>query len=99
MQIQGSWQFSQTLWQICREGQALHGLIEITLKDDLRNDPLITKDALEVLGILSTEEYRILKNLTFEICEYKEELSAKGLELYDIKLNLVELVIITRLPL
>ena len=80
--------FLRRYGKYAREGQALHGLIEITLKDDLRNDPLITKDALEVLGILSTEEYRILKNLTFEICEIiKEELSAKGLELYDIKLE------------
>ena len=70
------------------EGQPLDGLVEITLKDDERNDPLITSDALQMLGILSEDEYRILKKLTLEICEgVKAELSQKGLELYDIKLE------------
>lgn len=70
------------------EGQPLDGLVEITLKDDLRGDPLITDDTLEMLGILSKEEYRILKDLTLKICDIvKEELSQKGLELYDIKLE------------
>ena len=70
------------------EGQPLDGLVEITLKDDERNDPLITSDALQMLGILSKDEYRILKKLTLEICEgVKAELSQKGLELYDIKLE------------
>lgn len=70
------------------EGQPLNGLVEITLKDDLRGDPLITKDALEMLGILSPEEYQILKDLTLRICEIvKGELAEKGLELYDIKLE------------
>lgn len=70
------------------DGQPLAGLVEITLKDDGRGDPLITSDALEMLGILSKDEYRLLKKLTLEICEVvKAELSQKGLELYDIKLE------------
>ncbi|MGI5851863.1 MAG: phosphoribosylaminoimidazolesuccinocarboxamide synthase [Clostridiales bacterium] len=80
--------FLRRYGKYAREGQALHGLVEITLKDDLRNDPLITKDALERLGILTTEEYEILKDLTLEICEIiREELADKGLELFDIKLE------------
>ncbi len=71
-----------------KEGQALDGLIEITLKDDLRNDPLITKDALEMLDILTAEEYQTLENLTRRISQIvKDELAQKGLELYDIKLE------------
>lgn len=70
------------------DGQPLDGLIEITLKDDMRNDPLITSDALEMLGILTPEEYKILKDQTQKICQIiKDELSQKGLELYDIKLE------------
>ncbi len=71
-----------------KEGQPLEGLIEITLKDDLRNDPLITREALEMLGILTSEEYKTLKDLTLKTCEVvKDELSKKDLELYDIKLE------------
>src|SRR5690606_171169 len=68
------------------EGQPLDSYVEVTLKDDLRNDPLITDDALEMLNIMTKEEYMILVNLTKDIGKVvKEELEKKGLELYDIK--------------
>lgn len=68
------------------EGQELDAYVEVTLKDDSRNDPLITDEALEMLGIMSKEEYKILTGLTKEIgAVVKEELAKKGLELYDIK--------------
>jgi len=71
-----------------KEGQPLDGLVEVTLKDDERNDPLITDDALDMLGILSKDEYKTLKNLTKRICNIiKEVLAEKGIELYDIKLE------------
>ncbi|MGI6669413.1 MAG: phosphoribosylaminoimidazolesuccinocarboxamide synthase [Acetivibrionales bacterium] len=69
-----------------REGQPLDAYVEMTLKDDERNDPLITEDALDMLGILSKDEYKVLKDLTQRISALvKEELARKGLELYDIK--------------
>jgi phosphoribosylaminoimidazole-succinocarboxamide synthase len=69
-----------------KAGQPLDAYVEITLKDDERNDPLITEDALDMLGILSKDEYKVLKDLTQRISALvKEELSRKGLELYDIK--------------
>lgn len=72
----------------CAEGQALDKFVEVTIKDDERGDPAISEDALEMLGILSKEEYRVLKKLTMEICDVvKAELQKKGLELYDIKLE------------
>ena len=37
----------------CEEGQVLDGYVEVTLKDDDRNDPLITDEALEMLGIMT----------------------------------------------
>ncbi|CCQ93207.1 Phosphoribosylaminoimidazole-succinocarboxamide synthase [[Clostridium] ultunense Esp] len=71
-----------------KEGQPLDAFVEITLKDDERKDPPITEDALHMLGILSREEYRTLKELTIKISNIiKEELAKRGIELYDIKLE------------
>ena len=42
-------------------GDPLDALVEVTLKDDERQDPLINPDALEMLGIL-TSEHRVLRN-------------------------------------
>lgn len=69
-----------------KEGQPLDAFVEVTLKDDERNDPLITKDALDMLNILTKDEYEILVDLTRKIANVvKEELAKKGMELYDIK--------------
>jgi phosphoribosylaminoimidazole-succinocarboxamide synthase len=70
------------------EGQPLDALAEITLKDDGRGDPLITRDALEALGILTNEEYDILIKHARDISGLiKNDLAGKGLELIDIKLE------------
>ncbi|WP_438347025.1 phosphoribosylaminoimidazolesuccinocarboxamide synthase [Paenibacillus sp. FA6] len=70
------------------EGQSLDGFVEVTLKDDERLDPPISKDALDMLGILSADEYETLKDLTKKISDViKAEMSIKGIELYDIKLE------------
>ncbi len=70
----------------CTEGQKLDSYVEVTLKDDDRNDPLITDDALEMLEIMNKEEYQVLKELTQKIgAIVKEELAKKDLELFDIK--------------
>ena len=46
----------------------------------------ISEDALDMLGILSKDEYKVLKNLTQQIANVvKEELAKKDIELYDIK--------------
>ena len=71
-----------------KEGQELDALVEVTLKDDEREDPLINRDALDVLGLVSIEEYDTLKDLTKSITGIiKDELSKRGLDLYDIKLE------------
>lgn len=68
------------------EGQELDAYVEVTLKDDDRNDPLITDDGLAMLGIMTLEEYKTLTELTKKIgAVVKEELAKKDLELYDIK--------------
>lgn len=69
-----------------KEGQHLDAYVEVTLKDDDRNDPLITDEALEMLDIMTREEYRVLTDLTKKIGQFvKDELAKKDLELYDIK--------------
>lgn len=78
--------FFKRYGKYCQEGDALDAYVEVTLKDDDRNDPLITDEALEMLGIMSKKEYGILADLTRKIgAIVKEELAQKGLELYDIK--------------
>lgn len=68
------------------EGQELDAYVEVTLKDDDRNDPLITDEALEMLEIMTKSEYRELVELTRKIAEViKDELVKKNIELYDIK--------------
>lgn len=71
-----------------QEGQPLDAFVEVTLKDDARQDPPISPSALEMLGILSKGEYETLENLTKRIGQFvKDELSRRGIELYDIKLE------------
>ncbi|MBW8348567.1 phosphoribosylaminoimidazolesuccinocarboxamide synthase [Bacillus sp. IITD106] len=70
------------------EGQELDAFVEVTLKDDERQDPPISADALNMLGILSLSEYEELKNLTQKISGIvKDELQKRNIDLYDIKLE------------
>jgi len=72
----------------CEEGQDLDAFVELTIKDDERGDPTISKQALKMLNILNEEEYEEIEKRTIEICQIvKDELAKKGLELYDIKLE------------
>lgn len=72
----------------CTEGQDLGQLIEFTLKDDERGDPVIQKETLITLGLLKEEEYEQIQEDARKICLFvKEELASKNLDLYDIKLE------------
>jgi len=78
--------FLRRFGDYCTAGQDLDFLVETTLKDDERGDPPITKDQLDMLGILTADEYEILKDLTKKIAAIiKEELAKKGMVLYDMK--------------
>lgn len=69
-------------------GQPLDAYVEITLKNDEKCDPLITKDALVALNIMSEREYDILVEKVKHISTIiKNTLHEKGLTLYDIKLE------------
>ncbi len=70
----------------CENGQPLDYFVEVTLKDDDRCDPPITKDALDMLGILTKEQYEMLKADTIKITKIVQDvLAKKGATLYDIK--------------
>ena len=80
--------FMRRFGDYCQNGQDLDYFVETTLKDDAREDPPITKDALDMLGILTAAEYEILKKLTKKITAIvRKELAKKGMILYDIKLE------------
>ena len=71
-----------------KEGQVFDALVEITLKDDDREDPPITKDILEALDLLDNEGYETLKALAQGISRLiRDDLAAKGMELWDLKLE------------
>lgn len=78
--------FVRRYGDFCKKGQDLNYFVEVTLKDNDREDPPISKDALDTLGILKKEEYEDIKALTVKIAKIVEsELAAKGIDLYDIK--------------
>ncbi|WP_300408903.1 phosphoribosylaminoimidazolesuccinocarboxamide synthase [Lagierella sp.] len=80
--------FIRRYGKYAKEGQPLNAYTEITLKDDEREDPLITKDGLVELGILTDSQYEEIKDLNIKISTIiKEELKKFDLDLYDIKLE------------
>ena len=71
---------------LIESGADLPGYVETTLKDDEKGDPLITKDALVAIGVMSDEQYEDLKDMTQKITKIvADDLAEKGMELYDIK--------------
>lgn len=68
------------------KGTPLPSLVEFTLKDDERGDPLITEDALAALDILSTDAIAAIKKTAQQATAIvKADLAQRGLELLDIK--------------
>ena len=68
------------------EGTDLPSYVEMTLKDDAKGDPLVTKDGLVVLGVMSEKQYDETKDMTQKITKIvADDLAEKGLVLYDIK--------------
>ncbi len=68
------------------EAAVLPSYVEMTFKDDEKGDPLVTRDGLEVLGVMTPEQYETIKTMTQQITKIvADEMAARGLELYDIK--------------
>ena len=67
-------------------GADLPAYVETTFKDDERGDPLVTKDALVALKVMTEKQYDDIKEMTQRITAIvSDELKKKGLDLYDIK--------------
>lgn len=64
-------------------------LVEITVKDDERGDPLINDDTLVALGLVSPAHLEHAKELTRRVCRIVEaDLREKGLTLVDMKIEI-----------
>ncbi len=67
-------------------GSDLPAYVEMTFKNDEKGDPLVTRDALAALGVMTEEQYDEVKAMTQKITRIvADDLAAKGLVLYDIK--------------
>lgn len=68
------------------EGADLPAYVEMTFKNDAKGDPLVTKDGLVDLGVMTAEQYDVVKAMTQQITKIvADDLKEKGLDLYDIK--------------
>ncbi|MCR4771085.1 MAG: phosphoribosylaminoimidazolesuccinocarboxamide synthase [Oscillospiraceae bacterium] len=68
------------------EGADLPAYVETTFKNDELGDPLVTRDGLIILGVMSGEQYDEIKSMTQKITAIvADDLAEKGLVLYDIK--------------
>ncbi len=68
------------------EGADLPAYVEMTFKNDALGDPLVTKDGLIVLGVMTAEQYDAIRDMTQKITKIvADEMAARGLVLYDIK--------------
>ena len=67
-------------------GADLPAYVETTFKNDEKGDPLVTKDALVALGVMTDKQYDDVKLMTQNITQIvADDLKEKGLVLYDIK--------------
>ena len=68
------------------EGADLPAYVEMTFKNDAKGYPLVTKDGLIVLGVMTAEQYDTIKDMTQKSTQIvADEMKARGLVLYDIK--------------
>ena len=68
------------------DGADLPAYVETTFKNDEKGDPLVNKDALVALGVMTDKQYDDIKEMTQKITQIvADDLKEKGLILYDIK--------------
>ena len=78
--------FLRRYGQYIAEGADLPAYVETTFKNDALGDPLVTKDGLGVLGVMTEKQYDDMKDMTQKITKIvADDLLEKGLVLYDIK--------------
>ena len=72
--------------QYCTFGQDLPAYVEMTFKNDEKGDPLVTKEGLIVLGVMTAEQYDAIVEMTQKITKIvADEMTKRGMDLYDIK--------------
>ena len=72
--------------QYCTLGQDLPAYVEMTFKNDEKGDPLVTKEGLIVLGVMTAEQYDAIVEMTQKITKIvADEMTKRGMDLYDIK--------------
>ena len=80
--------FFRRYGEYVEEGADLPAYVEMTFKNDEKGDPLVTRDGLEVLGVMTGKQYDEIKDMTKKITKIvADDLAAKGLVLYDIKVE------------
>lgn len=68
------------------EAAPLDYYVEMTFKNDEKGDPLVTKEGLVALGVMSEKQYDDVVEMTQKITKIvADELTKKGMDLYDIK--------------
>ena len=68
------------------EGADLPAYVEMTFKNDAKGDPLVTREGLIALGVMTGEQYDDVAEMTRKITQIvADDLKTRGLILYDIK--------------
>ena len=78
--------FIRRYGEYIESGSDLPEYVEMTFKNDAKGDPLVTKDGLEVLGIMTPGQYDDIREMTRKVTRIVAEgMKERGMELYDIK--------------
>jgi len=78
--------FYRRYGEYIEEGADLPAYVETTFKNDAKGDPLVTKDGLIDLGVMTGKQYDDIKEMTQKITKIvADEMAVRGLVLYDIK--------------
>lgn len=78
--------FIRRYGRYAEEGLPLDGLVEITLKDDERGDPLINDEAVAALGLMAPDQVEEAKEMVRRAARLlRDHMGPRGLDLLDIK--------------
>ena len=78
--------FFRRYGEYVENGAKLDYYVEMTFKNDAKGDPLVTRDGLIELGIMSGRQYDDIKEMTKKVTKVvADEMTKRGMELYDIK--------------
>ena len=71
--------FIRRYGEYIENGADLPAYVETTFKNDAKGDPLVTKDGLVVLGVMTEKQYDDIKEMTQKITQIvADDLKKKG---------------------